>query len=271
MMKIDMHTHTLASDGNLSCEQLIDKAINEGINVISITDHDSLDAYDNVGIIEKSKIRLIPGIELSTRLETPIHILGYNIDVKNENLLFEIDKVRSLRTREIKEIVKKLKENLSNDISLKDIIIYEKKLNIESIAHYLFDKGYCDSVSDAHTNFLDKGCCGYVQKECMEPKRAIQLIKEAGGFAVLAHPNRIYVDEGRKLKIIESLIEAGLDGIEVFCKGMDKVDYYLDLCNRKKLLISGGSDFHTNEDNLGCWACNELIPDNVFINSFLQI
>lgn len=265
-MKIELHSHTTASDGKLTIKQLIDQAVEEEVCVLAVTDHDTIESFSELEDEISDKIRLIKGIEISAREEeNPIHILGYNIDLENKNIVSECEKVKLARYKEIRRVVDKLSVNVSENINLKDIIKKTGEISMDSIAEYLYMMGFSDSKKDSKEKYLSKGKCAYVQKKCMEPAKAIALIKEAGGIAILAHPHRIKADNDKKKKIIESLIKKGLDGIEIYCRGMNDTDYYLEICEKNNLLISGGSDFHNIDTKLGYYTETKLIPSNLSI------
>lgn len=264
-MKLDLHTHTKASDGQLSSSELVKKAIEKNIDVIAITDHDTVN-----GLIELEKeenisnIKIIPGIELSTRWKCSVHILGYFIDIHNEVLLKKLQRKSICRMKEIKQVVKKLKSNLDDSINIKDIIKEENALTMDIIADYLLKKGYSQSRQDSYDKFLIKGKCAFVQKECFEPKEAIEIIIAAGGIPVLAHPNRLNLDIEEKIKLIDKLVQYGLRGIEVYCKNNADLEFYEKICRKYNLLKTGGSDFHKEEDKIGYWNENNLIPSEVY-------
>lgn len=263
-MKIDLHTHTTASDGKLSPQQLINKAVEENIDVIAITDHDTVNGLINLEEGEAEALKIIPGIEISTRQKCSIHILGYFIDIHNKELLRKIEKIEVYRMREIKQVVKNLADNIDSSISVRDIIKEENVLTMNGVADYLCKKGFSKSRQDSYDEYLQEGKCGFVQKKCMEPKKAIEVITVAGGISVLAHPNRLKMSRNEIQELISELVGYGLKGIEVYCKEMDEVEWYTDICHKYNLIITGGSDFHKEEDKLGYWDENKLIPSDTY-------
>lgn len=263
-MKVDLHTHTNASDGELSPHQLVSKAIEENMDVIAITDHDTVNALLKLEKEKTESLKIIPGIEISTREQCSIHILGYYIDIHNKELLQEIGKIEVSRMREIKQVVKNLAAHLDDSIRVRDIIKEEKVLTMNAVADYLQKKGYSASRQDSYDKYLQEGKFAFVQKECMKPEKAIKLIAACGGIPVLAHPNRLKLSMDEKYELIVQLVQYGLRGIEVYCRDMDDVNWYMDLCHKYNLIITGGSDFHKKEDRLGCWNEDELILSDVY-------
>lgn len=259
-MRYDLHMHTNFSDGEYSPQKLIEKACAEKIEVISITDHDTVKAYKQ---LEKEKIeciKIIPGIEISTRDacfegEYALHILGYNIDIHNQKLNAELDKMEIMRMKEIKKVVKLLAEKVDNNISVKNIIRAKKKLTMNAIAYYLCDLGYAKTKEEAYEKYLVAGRVAFVQKECMTPEEAIQLVVDAGGIPVLAHPNRVNMFKDRMEQLIEHLAKCGLKGIECYCLYItdEEIKWYEALCHKENLWVSAGSDFHKPTDMIGFW------------------
>lgn len=263
-MKVDLHIHTNASDGELSPQGLVNKAIKEHMDIIAITDHDTVDALMK---LEEQKIEnpvIIHGIELSAMKKCSIHILGYFVDIHDKEFLQEIEKIKVSRMKEIKQVVGKLKKNVNDNICMKDIILHEKKLTMDAIADYLWKQGYSGSRADSYDKYLKEGKCAFVQKECLEPQKAIEIIVKAGGIPVLAHPNRLKLNSDEKKELIDQLVQSGLRGIEIYCKDMDDIAWYRTICYKYNLIITGGSDFHRKEDKLGYWKEDELIPSDIY-------
>lgn len=268
-MKIDLHIHTNNSDGCFSQKEIIKKIEQSNLNVFSITDHDSIDFYKQTDFENKNDCHLIVGVELSTRMSIPIHILGYGIDLTNKDLLDYLEKVKINRISEIKKVIGLLKEN-GISINIIDLLKNGKKLNIKTLEQYVVEKEYCISIDDARKKYFSIGGCAYIEKKCIDTVEAIKLIHNCDGIAVLAHPNRIPLSKDNKIELFNSLINAGLDGIEIYCKEMDELDFYKNYCIDKNLLISGGSDFHSDNEKLGCYNEN-LIPDDLSILNYFRI
>lgn len=263
-MNVDLHIHTNASDGELSPIQLVDRAIKDKMDVIAITDHDTVAALLTIEKNITDSIEVISGIELSARDEYPIHILGYYIDIHNRELTEELDRIKLLRIKEIKRVIEKLNQNLDSTICVREIVKTEKKLTMNSIADFLCKRGFSISRQDAYDKYLGNGKSAFIQKECLRPEKAIELILSAGGIPVLAHPNRIKIDKYKIEKMIRYLTKCGLMGVEVYCRNMKEINEYKRMCKENCLIITAGSDFHRKDDVLGQWSKNQIISDKVY-------
>lgn len=249
---IDMHTHTCYSDGELTPNELVKKAEQEGIKTISITDHDTLLGVQNMTIPkEKRKIEVINGIEISIKVpKGRMHILGQGIDIWNEELN---EKMKELHTRSIYSvagIICQLKKDYGVVFTSEEILsILNAKRNIgrPDIAKLLIEYGYASSVQDSFDKYLIEAYekLGDIAKGISFPECA-ELIHNANGYVVLAHPVSLELNKDELERKIEYLVENGLDGIEVFHSNHreENVEEYLRLAEKYNLLISGGSDYH---------------------------
>ncbi len=239
MEYINLHTHTSFSDGTLKPEELFRVAKRKSIRYLSITDHDTVNAYNNLSI--PSDIKFITGIEISTRNHDYLHILGYNIDVKNKSFLADLEEYRQRRISRVKEIITKL-----NQIGVK---ISFEELNWNSnvtvgrphIADLMIKKGYGKTRTEVFHKYLVEGCYAYVKPKGPDIKEAIKTIKNAGGIVVLAHPSTI---EGSF--DIEDVIKMGFEGIEVFypTHTNGKIKKYLNIAEKYNLIVTAGTDYH---------------------------
>lgn len=246
-MTADLHIHTTASDGRCSPAQIIEQAIEANLSYIAITDHDTVD-----GLLELGKegqtipasLTIIPGIELSTDLpHNEVHILGYFIDIFNEELRSQLAILVANRHERTHKIIKKLNE-------LGYLITYERVCELAGlataigrphIAKALVEKEYFSSISDVFATLLAKNGPAYVPHHKLTPKQVIELIKQAGGLPVLAHPGLVGNDQ-----IVLDVIAAGIMGLEVYHPRHDQqqIQKYLALANQHELAVTGGSDFH---------------------------
>ena len=244
-MKTDLHMHTTFSDGVFTPREIIDFAIKGSLDVIAITDHDS------VGGLEEAKeylqtlnisLRLINGIELGTQVgDKPVHILGYHFNATSKKLLDKISSLREAREKRLMEIVDKVK-NLGYNIEVTLSDSEKRAFGRPHIAKLLIDAGYFKNVQEAFDVLLAQGKPCYVPQPKLSPEEAVELIHEAGGIAVLAHPSEI-----NDFHFVETLLKTiKFDGIEVWHPSATKEDQaqWLLLANQYKLLTSGGSDFH---------------------------
>ena len=246
-MSSDLHMHTTYSDGKLTPEELIAAAKAAGLRYIAITDHDTVDGvahlYEN-NYLPCKGIRIIPGLEFSAHHPTQeIHILGYNIDIYNRELVDKLNDVSEARWTRFSEMVEKL-QKLGYDIRETDVLTVagaSKSISRSHIGRVLVKKGYFPTVRDAFSELLQKGKPAYVPHYRLEVGEIIELIHQAGGMAVLAHPKLIYDDD-----IVRRICTEGIDGMEVFYPQHDAADTakYSAMADEYHLMKTGGSDFH---------------------------
>ncbi|MBR6268247.1 MAG: PHP domain-containing protein [Selenomonadaceae bacterium] len=266
-MPSDLHMHTFFSDGRLSPEELVAAAKAAGLKYISISDHDTVDGVVHLyeeGLYPNRGIRIIPGVEFSAHHpEREIHILGYNVDIFHQGLLEKLNDVMEARWSRFSEIVDKLRAqgySISEAEVLK-IAGSSKSISRSHIARVLVKNKCFSTVREAFEKMLEKGQPAYVPHYRLEVEEIIELIREAGGIAVLAHPKLVKDDE-----LVEDVLSRGIQGIEVFYPRHDEEDVkrYMAMAEKYNLLVTGGSDFHGFPtrwpDELGvftiddCWA-----------------
>ena len=261
-MAYDLHTHTSASDGTYSPTALVNKAVYMGLRGLAITDHDT------VGGIEEAEkaarllpCTVIPGVELSTDwCDEEIHVLGYFIDCHQKSLLSVLDMLEAERWQRGQKMVRKLKE-LGMDISWAHVssLAGFGVVGRPHVAQVMVSRGYVADVREAFADYLSKGKPGYVCRAKLSPIQAIQVIRDAGGVAVLAHPGLL-----KNAGSIETILSFGFDGIEVNYPQHDQqqVRRLTSLASVYKLAITGGSDFHgeiRSHNKLGACAVSEAM------------
>lgn len=245
----DLHTHTTASDGTEAPYVNVRLAYEAGLAALAITDHDTVSGIAAAAAEgEKLGIEVVPGVEISTVAGgQDIHVLGYYMDIENAIFLKRLASLRDTRTRRNELLIERLRQ-LDIDITMEDVLKEVQDIKGEGdtvgrphIAAVLLKKGFVASVNEAFERYLGKGGAAYINPPRIEPATAIRWIHEAGGSAVLAHPG-IYHDD----KLVEEIIQAGIDGIEVYHSDHSPEDEsrYLKLSGRYGLLITAGSDFH---------------------------
>ncbi|MFH1542057.1 MAG: PHP domain-containing protein [bacterium] len=247
-MPADLHVHTDYSDGMKSPETVVKESKAAGLTTIAITDHDS------VGGIERAKkqgeiegIEVIEGIELSTETaETEIHILGYFIDLKNSKLLEVIKKIQKDRVERVIKICQKL-QAVGVDLPAEKVfaIAGKEAVGRPHVARALLSEGLIATFNEAFQKYIAFGGPAYVSHYKMAPKEAIDLINQAGGLAVYAHPGVSKADD-----LIPELALQGLAGIEVYyyLYREAQVKHYKELALKHGLLMTGGSDYHGIEN-----------------------
>jgi len=244
-MFADLHTHTLASDGTLSSQELIEEAIEKGIEIISITDHDTVDGLLNIKLMPD--IFFIYGVEISAEYPRTLHILGYGIDPNNEKLRGTLKELQEYRKKRNEIMVQKM-NNIGFQITLEELL-EEAGNEIVGRPHFaslMVKKGYVSNYQEAFDKYLKKGAPIYVDKKRLSAEQAIELINAAGGISVLAHPYQSEAEVGKLESLLEELIGYGLQGIEVFYSKHTKkqTELYLSLAKKYDLLITAGTDFH---------------------------
>ncbi|PIU67271.1 MAG: phosphatase [Armatimonadetes bacterium CG07_land_8_20_14_0_80_40_9] len=240
----DLHLHTSFSDGVFSPEEVVKKAQEAGLEVISICDHDSIEGI--LPAIRAGKvlgIKIVPGVEISADLDkSDLHILGYFFNLKDLNLRQKLKELHQARLSRAEKIIKKLNQ-LGVKISLKGVlqIAGEGSLGRPHIAKAIVQAGYTNDEKEAFKKYINRDKPAYVPHDKITPFAAISLLLGAGGIPVLAHPNLNLKDE-----IIPELVRAGLKGIEVYCPAhnQEQTLHYKRIAKRFNLLVSGGSDFH---------------------------
>ena len=217
-MTIDLHTHTVFSDGTFRPAETVALARERGLTAISISDHDSteglLEAFEAA---DGSGLEIVPGVEFSTvHEERGIHMLAYWMDVEDREFQAELTRLRDDRFRRGERMMEKLVE-LGYPISFERVSEIAEGKNIvrPHIAQALVEAGVIPTIEDAFTPELIKdGGRAYVEKHALDPVDALALIKRAGGLGVIAHPGLHREGLGVPDELIERLAEAGLDGIE---------------------------------------------------------
>jgi len=242
--KADLHIHTNASDGDLTPKELIRKVCTKNLEVISITDHDTIHGYLEARECAINKeIELIPGVEISTIWDDrEIHILAYGFDVENENFLRLITNQKSARRKRMRAIVDVLKSE-GVDINYDAARAESHKGNIgrPHAAHVLIHKGYVASISEAFIRYLSTDKINAIKTEYGLLKDVIEVVHDAGGIVSIAHPGRLFTKNEMK-----DLLKYPFDGIECIHPSHSyKVQkMFLDMAKANNLLVTGGSDFH---------------------------
>lgn len=256
---IDLHVHSTASDGSHTPKQILALAVRAGIKALSITDHDTVDGIKELLSDQTVKpvehpCELITGVEISCDPPidglsgSSIHILGYGFSVYDVKLNELLDRLQQARERRNPEIIAHL-NRLGCDITEADVagICRQGQAGRPHIAQAMVEKGFVASFDQAFDRYLAKGRPAYVDKFRVSCSQAIDIIKNAGGLAVLAHPGLIESRESGRLEtLMLHLIEDGLEGIEVYYTdhSPEQVGCFEKFARQHGLLITGGSDFH---------------------------
>lgn len=256
----DMHIHSLYSDGTSTVEEIFQEASKAGVSCISITDHDSLAAYEDQKLLKKLSreyaIELIQGIEFSANWgKGEVHLLGYFVNKPVEPFFYEtLKKVQQVRHDRVLKIIQLLKD-LGLDLDLDEFLDFIKLSSSPSrlhVATFLLEKGYVQNIPDAFRRYLGDGKPAYVNRFMHSCEEAIALLKKAGAKVLLAHPIHV-----KNMKDLDYFVEKGLDGLEVFypIHSDNLIIKYDTFVQEHGLLATGGSDFHgayKKNNDLGC-------------------
>jgi predicted metal-dependent phosphoesterase TrpH len=240
----DLHLHTQFSDGTFTPEELVLRAQNVGLACIALTDHDTVEGCARAAAAcANVKMEFISGAELTAEHEdTEVHILGYFLDTKNPVLLDRIGKFQAVRQNRIREMCAALNQL---GIPLKAEAVFAlancKSPGRPHVARALVKEKLIGNLDEAFEKYLKKGRPAWVPKTKMSALEGVELIHQAGGLAVMAHPGLNRTDD-----IIPGLVKAGLDGIECFHTKHSTVmaERYLEIAEKYDLLVTGGSDCH---------------------------
>ena len=245
-MRFDLHTHTTASDGVLSPADLVGLAKTVGLDALAITDHDTV-----AGLSEATRaavdhsIQLIPGIEISCVASgVPCHILGYFIDYRSSTLAtYTVGAIRAREERMNEMLVRLASQNINLQIEdvIKEAGPERSSLGRPHLARALVSNGYASSMTDAFDRLIGDQHPAQVTISVLGASEAIQLIRDAGGVAVWAHPRLEVLD-----KLLPELVAAGLRGLEVY-RPKSSLQHILEIkarATKMELLVTGGSDWH---------------------------
>ena len=243
-MFADLHLHTLFSDGTFTPEEVVAHGKRLGFACLALTDHDTVEGCERMAAAcAAERIEFIPGSELTAEFgEHELHILGYGFDLKHPRLLSELAKFQAVRQNRIREMVARINE-LGTSLKVDDVFALAncRAPGRPHVARALVKAGLCADLNEAFERFLKKQRPAWVPKAKMSAREAIDLIHEAGGLAVMAHPGLNKCDE-----VIPELVKAGLDGIEVYHTKHtnNTAAHYLNITKQYGLLVTGGSDCH---------------------------
>ena len=249
MKRIDLHTHSLCSDGAQAPADVVRTAHAAGLAAIALSDHDCITGVQEAMDTGKALgVEVIPAVELSAQSDTELHILGYFIDIHNQKLQDAMAYALQVRDERQEETCRKLNEQ-GFQITMDELREEAHGNPVLCRAHFaqiMVRKGYAESVKDAFNRYLSVGCYAYSNRQALTGPEAVSLIKEAGGIAVAAHLHLIKMEDEPLKEYLGSLIPYGLEGVEGYY-----TDYTEDMNRRYRamaqelgLVISGGTDYH---------------------------
>ncbi|MGD8426069.1 MAG: PHP domain-containing protein [Balneolaceae bacterium] len=244
MGKADLHIHTVESDGNMSPKDVVRLAGKHKLEIISITDHDTIRGYRKAReTAQELGIQLLPGVEITSNFDgRECHLLAYCFDPDHEVINKLLVHHHRSRLDRGKWIINELsKEGL--DLDIEEVKAEAKGGNIgrPHIAAVLIDKGYVASFKEAFIRYLSDDALGNIQNGYYGHHKVIESVKESGGAVVIAHPGKLYTEQE-----LEALVEAGVDGIEFIhpshnYQTQQRIEKFAEKHN---LLLTGGSDYH---------------------------
>ncbi len=249
MKTIDLHTHSLCSDGAQTPTDVVKTAKVAGLSAIALSDHDCISGVQEAMDAGKAMgVEVIPAVELSAQSDTELHILGYFVDIHNKKLQDAMAYALQVRDERQEETCRKLNEQ-GFSITMDELRQEAHGNPVLCRAHFaqiMVRKGYAESVKDAFNRYLSVGWYAYSNRQALSATEAVSLIREAGGIAVAAHLHLIKKPDDELREYLKALIPYGLDGVEGYY-----TDYTPDMENRYRamakelgLVISGGTDYH---------------------------
>jgi predicted metal-dependent phosphoesterase TrpH len=261
-LKGDLHVHTTASDGRLSPQELVSLAVQLELDVVAITDHDSID-----GILPAmnaaelfSSFTIIPGVEIGTDvIGGEIHVLGYFIDYTDSSFLAILNDLRDSREGRAQKMISKLK-NMGMPIKWERVrqLAQDGSVGRPHVAQVLLEAGYVSSIREAFDKYIGRNGPAYAERKKMTPLESVEMIINSSGLPVLAHP--AYIENLEE--VLTELKGAGLVGMEVYYGGYDAeaVEKLAGMAAAFDLIPTGGSDYHAFDDGAETMLGGALAP-----------
>ncbi len=249
MMCIDLHIHSLYSDGTATPEQLVRMAADLELRGIALTDHDTVEGINEfLAHGAQSEIQVIPGLEISaTHRDFSLHILGYGIDHTSSELVQWLERLQDGRKIRNEHIIRRLRK-MGHDIRFEELQSVSRRgqAGRPHIARLMKNKGIVHSTGDAFSLYLRRGGPAWADRFSYSSAESIEMIHRAGGIAVLAHPGMLEQQTRALSLVVAELVERGLDGIEAYYPNhsptMEK--NLRALAGKYQLVLTGGSDYH---------------------------
>lgn len=247
IQRVNLHLHTKVSDGSVNPIELIKRAQQIGLDLISITDHDTADAYLQIPK-DVAPLKILPGMEVSSQYKgDDVHILAYGCDFDNPGLQDMTEMYLSGRKERAKKMIKLLEE-MGMPIALEEVIAIagSRELIVRPhIAQILVNHKYCQTKNEAFEKYIGDNKPAYVSKPEVSVADVVSIIHQANGVAVVAHPGKL-----TKLSYLEDIIQMGIDGLEVWHPDhyQWEIDNFIEIATENGLYMTGGSDFHSDQD-----------------------
>ena len=270
---IDLHTHSNASDGSLTPTELIAHASNIGLEAIALTDHDTVDGISEaLAAAKHALISFIAGIEISAQYSDngTMHILGYCVERNDPDFIEALEFLKKSRKERNPKIIGLLNK-AGVSITMEDVIAEagDGQVGRPHFARAIIKKGFASSITEAFEKYIAKGAPCYVDKVRLSPRQSIEMIRNARGIPVLAHPKTLNIPEEEIDHLIKNLVADGLGGIEClyFSHTQEETARYQAHAKKYGLIITGGTDFHGKNKpkvRLGVGHGGMNIPNKIF-------
>ena len=266
-MKIDLHVHSCYSDGSYSPEEIIAICVQDGIEVLSLTDHDNIKGLEPIKAAAEGKnVEIIPGVEINTLWNgEEVHILGYYMDVENDFFIEVIETQQKARIEQAEKIIKNLINIAKIPITIDDInsqIIEGGVIGRPHLARAIYQKGGARNIQEAYVKYINDRAPTYCKRDSVPPQEAVEAIYEAGGIPVLAHPKEMVC----VVELIKELMNYGLRGIEAYHKSHSPalIEYHSGLAESLGLIVTGGSDCHGKRGATQYTLGKNIVPEWVY-------
>lgn len=269
---IDLHAHTIHSDGTLTPRELVRLARELGLTAVAVTDHDSIDGHEEaLDAGHDLGIEVVPGVEINLEHErVTLDLLGYFLgDPPGSHLQRKLDELRRYRNERNRRMLTQL-AGFGYPVEAGELrrIAGGRAIGRPHIGEAMRRRGYVDSIDEAFSRFLRRGAPAWVDRRRLSLREATRLVRRSGGLPVIAHPGIIRADEAGLAHLVRDAARCGVAGIECYYPSHDAetVRRILALAGANGLVVTGGSDFHgdTKPDvSLGRGAGARPIPDEI--------
>lgn len=270
MKKIDLHIHTTYSDGMLTPVQIVDTALDCNLDVIALTDHDNVLSYEIAQNYIKDKnieLEVVPGVEINTIYKGwEVHILGYFMDKNNSDFIKMLEFQQKARIEQTHKIIELLAKKQGIKIKFEDVqklVAPQGSIGRPHIARAITSSGGSANVMEAYAKFINNNSDVYVERKTVSPHDAVEIISEAGGIPVFAHPIDVEIADD----LTKDLVNYGLRGIEAYHRKHSPaaVEHFSTLAEKFGLIVTGGSDFHAPSLNHGTILIGKnFVPEWVY-------
>lgn len=275
---IDLHSHSTASDGILSPADSARYAIEKGLSVWALTDHDTVSGlYDAAKICLENEIIFVPGIEINVQWPTgEFHLLGLGLQNYSEDLRDVVEKADEARKNRNLELIEKMnKDGIEVTLEELESKFTESQIGRPHFAAFMVEKKIVKRRQDAFDKYLNRGRPWYVPHEGIDLDVAVEAIKSAGGVPVLAHPLSLYVSWGKMEETITKIRNHGVEGLEAWHpQARINEGFKLEVLARKlEMIVTAGSDFHglgvRKDRHLGKTSGDRKIEDRFYFDELL--